>query len=886
MKNNSYTTYRIGNINRGSAKSSYTREELETLDASQLREILQYENIKTPSNEVLEDKEQMTEIILRYRGGASDIYISEFDEDKVAIIEKMLDPNSPMAVDQGGGNIQMPARMRIYKGIDSLYGRGEEFNITSTRNQLKETHAFLMDRANKIVAILRVTPGERRGDYKLTLPGGLISPRLEAGNYSNYSLVFIQNFSLKEIIEAYNSVSEERRRVKAPFYYRVFITEVIVEDVPDTEDVLVIDYGTSSTTVATFKDRIHRIIFQNSEKCEVNSENNTGVLCQECGKCYLCPGVVAVKHCGRDGVEFIFGYNANAEAKKRGYIAKNTIFYDTKRWVNSYEDLIEVVDFNGNSGKIQKKVIVREFLLHVIKTAEQQNKVRYNKLYFTCPVKQRGLFMKMFKDVLPDYRVIQDGILDEGMAVVYDKSISAKVAAGQAGFADDGGETSVLIIDCGGGTTDMVKCDYSLQRRNEITTKINISVGYAHGDTNFGGNNLTYRILQLLKIKLAEYYSGTQPVPINTLFDGVVQDVYGFVDEHGIKQAYVDFLKRYEWAENIIPTAFANYESSIEANYLRIRGNYFFLWNLAETLKKEFFNKSTYQYSFNRPRLSARKNSGSKHYLEVFNISVKKQNGLLELHTEYPDAEITRDEIYTVLRPDIYNLIKSFIEPYYETGSLEEIGGIFLSGQTSKIDIFREVLKEYIPGRKAKADTTNSYAKKLWCVTGAAAYQSSKELGQISPDLSFISPIVPYNLTADIFQGQQNERQLIRSGQFLAEIYAYISRQMTAEKVEFTLKDKDNAILNKYMFRIDTNSYGRMTYEELIDEYPMLQGRQADIDDIADREVRIFVFSASDDWGFNTLEVARSGGHIFCGELRYFPFENEQWEQNFFDGSK
>jgi len=46
------------------------------------------------------------------------------------------------------------------------------------------------------------------------------------------------------------------------------------------------------------------------------------------------------------------------------------------------------------------------------------------------------------------------------------------------------------------------------------------------------------------------------------------------------------------------------------------------------------------------------------------------------------------------------------------------------------------------------------------------------------------------------------------------------------------------------------------------------------------------VFSASDDWGFNTLEIARAGSELFCGDLRYFPFENEQWEQNFFDGLK
>lgn len=875
-----YKTYKIGNNMKSRSKSSYTREELEGLDLSQLKMILSYENIKTPSLEVLEEKESLIEIIFRYRGVVSDNYINEFDENKIAGFEQIL--SGSLGMEHDSSNIQIPARMKIYKGLDSLSGRGEEYNIKSANNVLRETHAFLVDSGKKIKAVLRIVIGDYKGDYSLYMPGALMSPSLEVGNYSNYSLIFIQNYTLNDILRIYNG---EESRIKAMYYYRVFITEVVVEAVPETEDVLVIDYGTSYTTAATHKDKINRIIFQNGDKCEVNQENNVGVLCEGCEKCYLCPSVAAVKNCGGENLELLFGNSANAEAKKRGYIAKNTIFYDTKRWVNSYQDLIEIVDFNGNSRKIKKYEIIRGFLLYIIKTAEQQNKVRYSKLYFTCPVKQRGLFMKMYKDILHDYRVIQNGILDEGMAVVYEKSISANIE--KADFESDSRETSVLIIDCGGGTTDMVKCDYIMQGRSEITTKIDISVGYAHGDTNFGGNNLTYRILQLLKIKFAEYYSRSQPVPINEMFDGVVQDVYGFIDEHGIQQAYINFNKRYEWAENVLPTAFAKYESSIESNYLRIRGNYFFLWNLAELLKKEFFNKSTYQYSFNKPLL--KKGGLSKIYLETFNISVKNQQGVLELYTEYPNIEITRDEIYTVLKPDIYNLIKSFIEPYYESGGLAEIANIFLSGQTSKIDIFREVLKEYIPGRKAKADTTNSYAKKLWCVNGAAAYQRAKELGKISPKLDFISPIVPYSLTGEVYRGEQyTEKYLITSGQYLSEIYAYISRTMSAEKVEFTLKDKDSAILNKFMLRIDTNSYKMTTYEEIFEIYPLLRedNRQADLDGIEDGEVRIFVFSIVDDWGFNTLEIARAGDDLFCGELRYSSFENEQWEQNFFDGLK
>lgn len=869
-----YITYKFGTNSGNKTRPSYTKEELESLDLSQLKEILYHENIKTPSTEALSDRESLIRIIFRYKGASSDKYIGEFDANKAANIESAL---AKLGMEQGGEGIQIPARLKIYKGLDSLSGRGDEYHIKVTGGELRETHAFLTDGKKKIQAILTIKEGEYKGDYSLTLPKNLISPELPAGNYSNFSLIFIRNYTQADILRAYDS--DKDKAVKSPYYSRIPVTEVIVEDIPESEDVLVIDYGSSYTTAATFRDKLHRVIFPSGEKCEANPENNVGILCADCGKCSLFPSTVAVKHCGGNGnIEFMFGHSANAEAKKRGYTARNTIFYDTKRWVNSYQDLIEIVDFDGNSYKIKKQEIIREYLLHVIRTAEQQNKVRYNKLYFTYPVKQRGLFRKMFKDVLHDYRIIQDGVLDESMSVVYYKSIAAAVE--NPDLLDDGEQASVLIIDCGGGTTDMVKCDYMMQGRSEFTTKIDISVGYAHGDTNFGGNNLTYRILQLLKIKFAEYYSKSQPIVLNTLFEGVSKDVYGFIDDHGIGPAYVDFEKKYEAAESVIPTAFARYESSVETTYLRIRGNYFFLWNLAETLKKEFFNKSTYRYSFSKA--AQKKSSKGGLYAEPFNLSVKSEGGgqIVELRTEFPDVEVTRDEIYTVLKPDIYNLVKSFVEPYYEDGGLEEIDAIFLSGQTSKIDIFRDVLKEYIAGKKAKADTTNSYTKKLWCVSGAASYQSAKEFGKIDPTLEFVSPTVPYSLT-DIFGGRRKD--LITSGQILSDIYSYVSRVMSTEKIEFTLKDKDAAELNKLMFRIDTNSYRKISIRELLEQYPI---RQADIDGIEENEVRIFVFSSDDDWGFSTLEVARTGQDLFCGEPRYFPFENEQWEKNFFDGLK
>ena len=63
-----------------------------------------------------------------------------------------------------------------------------------------------------------------------------------------------------------------------------------------------------------------------------------------------------------------------------------------------------------------------------------------------------------------------------------------------------------LIIDCGGGTTDLSGCTFSI-RNNRVSYELNIETSYENGDTDFGGNNLTFRILQFIKILMADALS-------------------------------------------------------------------------------------------------------------------------------------------------------------------------------------------------------------------------------------------------------------------------------------------------------------------------------------------------------------------------------------------
>ena len=58
---------------------------------------------------------------------------------------------------------------------------------------------------------------------------------------------------------------------------------------------------------------------------------------------------------------------------------------------------------------------------------------------------------------------------------------------------------------------------------------------------------------------------------------------------YGTEKVYETFTKAYQEAEAVIPTFFALYHNKPESFFLKVRGNYYFLWNLAEAVKQRLF---------------------------------------------------------------------------------------------------------------------------------------------------------------------------------------------------------------------------------------------------------------------------------------------------------
>jgi hypothetical protein len=221
---------------------------------------------------------------------------------------------------------------------------------------------------------------------------------------------------------------------------------------------------------------------------------------------------------------------------------------------------------------------------------------------------------------------------------------------------------------------------------------------------------------------------------------------------------------------------------------------------------------------------------------------------------------------------------------YYD-GRLNDFNFIKLTGQTCKIDIFRDALKEFIPGRVIESSKKEKTVKdyKLICLDGALKYQNAQKIGLIAPEIKNDAPITPYKLVAYTHSGI--ETALIESSEQLTKSYGYISRNIDTESVALTLRDVNGKTLHEYALKTDARNFRPTTYAETAREYSD-KIYQDDIDNIIDNEIKIFTFAFKDKWGFYVLPLARRGGALFVGEKQYLPFENDEWEINFFDGKK
>lgn len=876
------SSYRLNTVSNVE-KRRYTKEELLEMTTLQLREICYYQKIVKGFINTL-DRDALIVTILKYLSAERSLLIKDYMENGFErvntalskyLINKLTDSES----------IKIPAKITLYPEIGI---KKEDMYMVEAGKNIGESNVLLVNENNSLCGIFNLVRHESRNNrYYLVTEKNL---KIEKSNNRNYSFLFFKKDDSEYIFKTYYS---DKTLPPINFqFYKIPIADLEIRELEETSAVLAIDFGTSNTTAGVYLNSnyvsnpcYNDILNERIKLNEINYTRFLDVTRKEERWIELLPTVVYVDDCSdAENIRYVFGYEAKNIMKKNDYTTNASVFQGIKRWVNNYRKTEEVYDERGNMAVVKRGEVVSAYIKHIIQSAEHQFKCRFKNIHISSPVKLKQQFIDMFQEIIPEYNVESHDTMDEGIAVLYN-TIADQIEKNRF---SDGEEYKALIIDCGGGTTDLSSCSFRIEE-GYISYKIDIKTTYENGDTNFGGNNITYRIMQFMKIVFTSYYKNRKDITdIDKLIDIPSNDIFRYVDEMGVAKVYENFERCYEEAENFIPTRFKEYENKSREEYQRVKNNFYFLWEIADNMKKEFFRKT----NILRNKFDATEDDGPDSDLNITTLNKwclsVLDEGKFRYVYSFPGVVFNIKEINKLIKADIYEIVRKFLDSFYQKRRLQDYSIIKLTGQSCRIDIFKEALKEFVPGKsiefkQKKEDDENIPDLKLSCLRGVLRYINSKKMGDIEASIINDVPVVPYSVSA--FTYNKQEVVLLCSLEKMNKVKGYISRPIGVLEIEFFLKSSEGTLRQKYIYYNNFDDYETSLPEEICDRY---EGKilQEDTDTIKNGEIRFFLFAHDNNWGFHVVPVARKDEQLYLGKKKFFAFEDDLSELDFFDGLK
>ncbi|MBU3133962.1 molecular chaperone [Clostridium gasigenes] len=860
------------------SQSKYKEKDIRLMTTFQLREICNKEKlVKSIVNPL--DKEELIRLIMKYRGEKDSRLINHYMANGIEKIEKFLKRSNKTIMTSK--KIDYPGKITLYENLSlDIY---DNYILNSYEN-LEESNVLLVDENFKVCSIFNIKKIMQHNKEKYFLTKNEKIEVIESQS-KHYSLLF---FSEKDSELLYDIYEGDTNEIDYSISFNSFpILQFEVKPLNETTMPLAIDFGTSNTTAGIYIDKeifpgLNENLTENEEYTDYEEDKVRFVKIINTTKenveiTPLIPSVVGVKHIKEDKIEYIFGYDAMMESKKRYTDDGLSLFYDIKRWISDFEKSEKVIDVNEKTTFIKRKDIIKAYLEYVISLAEQRFKCKFKNIYITCPSKQKYKFHTLFKDILSDYTVESENILEESVAVLYN-TISDLIERKKY---VQGEWYKALIIDCGGGTTDLSGCSFSISN-SRVSYKLDIETSYENGDTDFGGNNLTFRIMQFIKILMANSLRNTNENIKKSIIDEFKIDIFKFIDKSGINQLYETLNEEYEKAESIIPTKFQLYETRSKNDYCKVRSNYYLLFDLAEEVKKLFFTNPDILKVMLTPKGLKDSDDNTVKY-DKWKLSYIDKD-VLKVVKEAPEISLSIYEITTLIKGDIYNIIKKFLEKLYENDELFDYSIIKLTGQSCKVEIFKDALKEFIPGRiievnKSRKEAKEEYELKLTCLKGALKYLYARNFGYADIKIESKAPTLPYLVTAYSHTGDQ---KVLIKGKEISK--GFISRFMDRILLKLYLKDSNDAVKYEYNYQFNSDELEETDAMTIGEMYSNIN--QHETDNIENNEIKFFIWAKEELWGFYVLAILRKDDELYKGKEKFFYFENDKWEQNFFDGLK
>lgn len=844
----------------------YDKAALELMTTYQLREICRQNKLMNGVVNPL-DKEELIRIVMRSLGKKEERFITETDSAGEARLSHLF--TQCRLIEKNSDTLRCNSILTAYEGL--AIELSDAYTIPYQK-QLAGTNAFVMSVDGTLCTILNIK--EKHGDSERLYLTKRSTMDAREADRKGYMLYCVNRRASEELYQVYTGnadVLPEHIEVWKIPLIDFQVKKPILLSLP-----MAIDFGSVNTAAGVYLDTAYMERMGRAAGILDLKENavNYTLFDDEEKDSMLLPSVVGVKAVEEEDYRLVFGREAERMAEA-SYIDEGfCIFYDIKRWISDYEKEEELTDRQGRRRWVRREDILRKFFLYIIERTENRFKCHVTQVHISSPVKQKYRFRQMFERVLPEYEISGEDMLDEGMAVLYN-TISNMITRKNV---IDNRMYEALVVDCGGGTTDL--CSYRFRIHDDRTSyRIELQTAYENGDTDFGGNNLTYRVMQLLKLELL-HRCGEQIPSAAEILEQMDTDVDRFVDEHGVKEYYRLLDEAYEKAEEILPTRFAEYERYNRSDYYKVKNNFYTLFHLAEQLKKQIYGH------VGRLRVTVGTKQKGKLFLDKWKLSFREKGGLVT-RKELPDVTFNIFQINLLLEGEVYGITRKFMEEMYETDRLNRFSFLKLTGQSCKMDLFKDALKEFVPGRmiqfRKRASQENAeHELKMTCVDGALKYLRDKHYGVVDVKVDVGNAVIPYQVTAFTHDGRE---VILLNGTGDWKQAGCISRNLEELTLQMYLKDGNGDERYRFRYRchpeefaVRTNAEIRRIYGDYI--------QQKETDSIVNGEVKFFVWARQEEWGYLVVPVYRKGDELYLGKQEFYCFENDSWVNSFYDGMK
>ena len=857
-------------------------------------------HVETPT------REELIALLMKYRGVKASYCIDKYNKNGLVNVQELFDNKLGERIHHEN-KIRVPHKIILYKELDLM--REDNYKIEIPEN-VSSANVFLINANNYLCGIFQLEKDlNSRNKYFLISKKEFF--RVETLRNNKFSFLFFKENDLKFIHKFYN-LKEDEMMPLYPYqmdYYKVEIENFVVKNLEATNTPLCIDFGTVNTALGAYLDKNYVKDLPTNDilngNVVIDAINYVKFDDGERRYREIFPTLVYVDDCSdANNIKYSFGYDVIRKLERNDYIVNGSIFYSLKRWVHEHNKFEKINDEFGNILYVKRKDIIKAYLKYVVNRAEYMFKCKFKKIHASSPVKLKEQFLAMFQEIFMmenkfnknqnseisekniisseknyEYEIICENAMDEAIAVLYN-TIEIQIRKGKY---KENEEYSALIIDCGGGTTDLAACKYVISK-DKISYYLDIRTSFENGDENFGGNDLTYRIMQFLKIVLGAKYSENRIVSINDLIKYDNDMIYKVIDDSGVEKIFENMNLEYEKYENVIPTKYSQFENKMSEEYQKIRNNFYMLWEAAENLKKEFFTSDgRLRTRFDVPKNYEKRNDIHITQLKNWKIHIYK-NGIFTTITDYPRHIFTIKEIEKIVKADIYGMLRKFLNTYYKEGLLFEYSLIKLSGQSTKISTFQEVLKEFVPGKMIEykeLSHRDDYELKLNCLDGAIKYLDYKRFGHIDVEIVNEVPLVPYSVWVEKYDGEKVE--MIQTSRKADILIGQIDKKISAEELKIYVYTAEGELKKEMIYKNEDN-YEEMDAQEILPEFTNIIS-QNDTDTIQNNTVRFFIYTDLNNWGFFVVPIQRKSDQLYLGRKEYFPYEDNLSENSYFDGN-